>query len=65
VASFITHHGQIIPPQKKKKNDSYQVIAGPFKNKSEVKAVANRIRIDFEMTVEPLKPPSAPPRSNI
>jgi L,D-transpeptidase ErfK/SrfK len=65
MAAMLNHQGPIIPARKIKKNDSYQVIAGPFKNKSEVKAVANRIRIDFEMTVEPLKPPSAPPRSNI
>jgi L,D-transpeptidase ErfK/SrfK len=53
---MLNHQGPIIPARKIKINDSYQVIAGPFKNKNEVKAVAKRIQIDFEMDVEPLKP---------
>jgi L,D-transpeptidase ErfK/SrfK len=56
MAAMLTHQGPTIPARKVKMNDTYQVIAGPFKNKSEVKAVAKRIRIDFELAVEPLKP---------
>jgi len=56
MAAMLTHQGPTIPARKIKKNDTYQVIAGPFKNKSEVKAVTKRIQIDFEMDVEPLKP---------
>jgi L,D-transpeptidase ErfK/SrfK len=56
MAAMLNHQGPTIPARKVKKNESYQVIAGPFKNKSEVKAVAKRIRIDFEMSVEPLEP---------
>ena len=65
MAAMLNHQGPIIPARKIKKNDTYQVIAGPFKNRSEMRAVANRIRIDFEMTVEPLKPPASLTRSNI
>lgn len=56
VAAMLNHQGPIIPSRKVSKNGSYQVIAGPFKNKSEVKAMAKRIRIDFEMDVKTLKP---------
>ena len=30
--------------------------AGPFKNKKEVKAIVKRIKMDFEMAAEPIKP---------
>jgi L,D-transpeptidase ErfK/SrfK len=56
LATMLNHQGPIIPARKIKKNDAYQVIAGPFKNKKEVNAVAKRIKMDFEIDVEPLKP---------
>ncbi|MEC4750438.1 L,D-transpeptidase family protein [Methylomicrobium sp. Wu6] len=56
LATMLNHQGPIIPTRKIRKDNAYQVIAGPFKNKKEVKAVAKRIRIDFEIDVEPLKP---------
>ena len=56
LATMLNHQGPIIPARKIKKNNAYQVIAGPFKNKKEVNAIAKRIRMDFEIDVEPLKP---------
>ncbi|MFZ2171470.1 MAG: SPOR domain-containing protein, partial [Methylococcaceae bacterium] len=56
LATMLNHQGPIIPARKIKKNNSFQVIAGPFKNKKEVNAIAKRIRMDFEIDVEPLKP---------
>ena len=56
LATMLNHQGPIIPARKIQKNNAYQVIAGPFKNKKEVNAVAKRIRMDFEIDVEPLKP---------
>jgi L,D-transpeptidase ErfK/SrfK len=53
---MLNHQGPIIPARKVQKNNAYQVIAGPFKSKKEMNAVAKRIRMDFEMAVEPLKP---------
>jgi L,D-transpeptidase ErfK/SrfK len=56
LATMLNHQGPIIPARKIQKNKAYHVIAGPFKNKKEVNAVAKRIRMDFEIDVEPLKP---------
>jgi len=56
LATMLNHQGPIIPARKIRKDDAYQVIAGPFKDKKEVKAVAKRIQMDFELEVEPLKP---------
>jgi len=56
LATMLNHQGPIIPARKIQKNNAYQVIAGPFKNKKEVYAIAKRIRMDFEIDVEPLKP---------
>lgn len=56
LATMLNHQGPIIPARKIQKNNAYQVIAGPFKNKKEVKAVAKRIKMDFEIDVEPLEP---------
>jgi L,D-transpeptidase ErfK/SrfK len=56
LATMLNHQGPIIPARKIQKNNAYQVIAGPFKNKKEVNAVAKRIRMDFEIDVELLKP---------
>jgi L,D-transpeptidase ErfK/SrfK len=56
LTTMLNHQGPIIPARKIKKNNAYQVIAGPFKNKKEVSAIAKRIRMDFEIDVEPLRP---------
>jgi L,D-transpeptidase ErfK/SrfK len=56
LATMLNHQGPIIPARKVQKDNTYQVIAGPFKNKKEVNAVAKRIRMDFEIDVEPLRP---------
>jgi L,D-transpeptidase ErfK/SrfK len=56
LAAMLNHQGPIIPARKIQKDNTYQVIAGPFKNKKEVNAVAKRIRMDFEIDVEPVKP---------
>jgi len=56
LATMLNHQGPIIPARKIQKNNAYQVIAGPFKTKKEVNAIAKRIRMDFEIDVEPLKP---------
>ena len=56
LATMLNHQGPIIPARKIQKDNAYHVIAGPFKNKKEVNAVAKRIRMDFEIDVEPLKP---------
>ena len=57
LTTMLNHQGPIIPARKIQKNNAYQVIAGPFKNKKEVNAVAKRILMDFEIEVESLKPP--------
>ena len=56
LATMLNHQGPIIPARKVQKNDAYQVIAGPFKSKTEMKAAAKRIKMDFEIDGEPLKP---------
>ncbi len=56
LATMLNHQGPIIPSRKVQKDDTYQVIAGPFKNKKEVNLIAKRIKMDFEMAVKPLKP---------
>jgi L,D-transpeptidase ErfK/SrfK len=56
LATMLNHQGPIIPARKIQKDNAYQVIAGPFKNKKEVNAAAKRIQMDFEIDVEPLKP---------
>lgn len=56
LVTMLNHQGPIIPARKVAKDHAFQVIAGPFKNKTEVLAVAKRIRMDFELKAEPLKP---------
>lgn len=58
LATMLNHQGPIIPARKVQKDDAYQVIAGPFKSKSEMKAAVKRIKMDFEIDGEPLKPRS-------
>jgi L,D-transpeptidase ErfK/SrfK len=56
LTTMLNHQGPIIPARKIQKDDTYQVIAGPFKSKTEMKAAAKRIKMDFEINGEPLKP---------
>jgi L,D-transpeptidase ErfK/SrfK len=56
LATMLNHQGPIIPARKIQKDNTYHVIAGPFKNKKEAKAIAKRLRMDFELDVEPSKP---------
>lgn len=56
LATMLNHQGPIIPARKVQKDDAYQVIAGPFKSKTEMKAAAKRIKMDFEIDGEPVQP---------
>ncbi len=59
LAAMLNHQGPPIPARKVQANNAYQVVAGPFRNKKEAKAVASRIRFDFELEaklLEPLRP---------
>ncbi|MGZ8159081.1 MAG: L,D-transpeptidase family protein [Methylobacter sp.] len=58
LAAMLTHQGPMIPAHKLQKDNNYLVIAGPFKSKKELKSVAKRIRMDFEIDIEPLEPGS-------
>lgn len=56
LATMLNHQGPIIPARKIRKDDAYQVIAGPFKSKTAMKAAAKRIKMDFEIDGEPVQP---------
>jgi len=56
LTAMLTHQGPPIPARKIAKDGSFQVVAGPFKNKKEVKTVARRIKQNFEIEVTPLEP---------
>ena len=56
LVTLLNHQGPIIPARKIAKHNGYQVIAGPFKNQAEVLAVTKRIRTDFELKAQTLKP---------
>lgn len=58
LAAMLNHQGPPIPARKIQKDMAYHVIAGPYRNKKEVAAVAKRLRMDFELNAEPLKPGS-------
>jgi L,D-transpeptidase ErfK/SrfK len=60
LAAMLNHQGPPIPARKVDANNSYQVVAGPFKDKKEAKAVASRIRFDFEIDPKVLEPRAAP-----
>jgi len=53
---MLNHQGPIIPARKVSKDDAYQVIAGPFKSKKDMNSAVKRIKMDFEINSEPLKP---------
>lgn len=56
LAMMLNHQGPIIPARKVQKDNSFHVIAGPFKNKKEANLIAKRIEMDFEIKVKPIKP---------
>lgn len=56
LAAMLNHQGPQIPARKIEKNGSYQVVLGPFKNKKETKAVAKRIKQNFELNVTAVEP---------
>lgn len=55
-AAMLNHQGPQIPARKMQKNEDYQVIAGPFKNKKEVQAASQRIKLNFDMEVTSIAP---------
>jgi L,D-transpeptidase ErfK/SrfK len=56
LTAMLNHQGPPIPTRKVAKDGTFQVVAGPFKNKKEVKSVARRIKQNFEIDVTPLEP---------
>jgi len=56
LAAMLNHQGPPIPARKVEKNGSYQVIAGPFKNKRVAKWAAHRIKKDFDIGTQLLQP---------
>lgn len=58
LVAMLNHQGPPIPARRIQKNNTYEVIAGPYKNKKEVKKAAKRLRMEFELDAEPLEPPS-------
>ena len=56
VAAVLNHQGPPIPARPVSNGEVYEVIAGPFEDRQEVEAVAERIRRDFEFDAEPVAP---------
>lgn len=56
LAAMLNHQGPQIPARNIQKNNSYEVIAGPYKNKKEVKKAAKRLKLDFDLNAELLEP---------
>jgi L,D-transpeptidase ErfK/SrfK len=58
LAAIINHQGPQIPARVLSKNDSYRVIAGPFKDIKEARDAIKRLKIDLEIDgilIEPVK----------
>ena len=58
LAAIINHQGPQIPARVLSSRDRHRVLAGPFKNRSEAKDTAKRLKIDLEIDgvlVEPIK----------
>lgn len=60
LAAILNHQGPMIPARKIQQGPSYLVIAGPFKSKKEVTAIAKRIHMGFDIDIKPLEPHSDP-----
>jgi len=57
IAAIINHQGPQIPARVLSKSNSYRVIAGPFKDISEAKDAAKRLKIDLDIdgiVIEPV-----------
>lgn len=63
LAAMLNHQGPPIPARKVEVNKSYQVVAGPFKNKKQAKDAASRIRFDFEIDPTLIEPRVNSPKS--
>lgn len=58
LAAIINHQGPPIPARVLSSRDRHRVLAGPFKNRSEARDAAKRLKIDLEIDgilVEPIK----------
>ncbi|MBI4766234.1 MAG: L,D-transpeptidase family protein [Deltaproteobacteria bacterium] len=58
LAAIINHQGPPIPARVLSKDDSYQVVAGPFNDIQEAKEAIKRLKIDLEiegLLIEPVK----------
>jgi L,D-transpeptidase ErfK/SrfK len=58
IAAIINHQGPPIPARVLSKRDGYQVVAGPFKDRSAALDAAKRLKIDLEIDgvlLEPVK----------
>ena len=49
MAAIINHQGPQIPARVISKSGGYRVIAGPFKDISEARGVAKRLKMDLDM----------------
>lgn len=56
LTAMLTHQGPPIPARKITNAGQFQVVAGPFKNKKEVKTITKRIKQKFDLEVTPLEP---------
>ena len=56
LAAVLNHQGPPIPARPVSNGKVYEVIAGPFEDRQEVDAVAERIRRDFEFNAQPVAP---------
>ncbi len=58
LSAIINHQGPPIPARVMEHNDSYRVVAGPFKDHIEAKEAIKRLKIDLELDgtlIEPVK----------
>jgi len=58
LSAIINHQGPQIPARVLAKNNSYRVVAGPFKDIREANDAIKRLKIDLELDgtlIEPIK----------
>jgi L,D-transpeptidase ErfK/SrfK len=58
LAAIINHQGPPIPARVQQKENSYHVLAGPFKDRSEAADAIKRLKIDLELDgalIEPVR----------
>ena len=56
LAEILIHQGPSIPARVKSKAGNYQVILGPFRNRTEAVKVKKRIRRDFDIQAKLIEP---------